>query len=158
MRARPSMGVRLTRDEAWEALAAAHTGIFTTLRHDGVPVSLPVWFVVLNDRIYLSGPATTKRVARIRRDPRCAFLVESGERWSELRAVHLTGTAHLVTDANILAEVAAALTDKYAEFRTGRAEMPDDTREHYAGETATIQITPDERILSWDNSKLDLRS
>jgi hypothetical protein len=26
-------------------LAKAHTGIFTTLRADGTPISLPMWFV-----------------------------------------------------------------------------------------------------------------
>ena len=38
------MGVRLDDDEAWAELDAAHTGILTTLRRDGWPVSLPVWF------------------------------------------------------------------------------------------------------------------
>jgi Pyridoxamine 5'-phosphate oxidase len=33
-------------DEAWEAVGAAHTGILTTLRRDGGPIALPVWFVV----------------------------------------------------------------------------------------------------------------
>ena len=45
----------MTTDEAWGVLASAHTGIFTSLRHDGVPVSLPVWFVALDRRVYLRG-------------------------------------------------------------------------------------------------------
>ena len=40
------MSVRLSDEEAWAELAAAHTGIFTTLRRDGRPVTLPTWFVV----------------------------------------------------------------------------------------------------------------
>jgi hypothetical protein len=53
-------GIRLSVDEAWDTIDRAHTGILTTLRRDGVPVSLPVWFVVLDRRIYVSGPANTK--------------------------------------------------------------------------------------------------
>ena len=150
------MSVRLSPDEAWAAVEAGHTGIFTSLRRDGTPIALPIWFVVLERRIYLSGQARAKRVARIRRDPRVSFLVESGERWAELRAVHLTGRARVVTDPELLARVAVSLDAKYRAFRTPRAAMPAATRAHYEGRLATIEITPDMRMLSWDNARLGL--
>jgi nitroimidazol reductase NimA-like FMN-containing flavoprotein (pyridoxamine 5'-phosphate oxidase superfamily) len=90
------MGVRLTPEEQWAMLEAAHTGIFTSLRRDGAPVALPVWFAVVDRRIYLRTPAKTKKVARIRNDDRCSFLVESGLAWKELKAVHLSGCAVLL--------------------------------------------------------------
>jgi nitroimidazol reductase NimA-like FMN-containing flavoprotein (pyridoxamine 5'-phosphate oxidase superfamily) len=148
------MSVRLTLDEAWAVVAASHTGIFTSLRRDGVPIALPLWFVVLDRRIYVSGPARAKRVARVRRDPRVSFLVESGERWAELRAVHVTGRARVVTEPELLARVAAALDAKYRAFRTPREAMAAATRAHYGGTLATIEITPDERVLTWDNARL----
>ena len=151
------MSVRLSTDEAWAVVEAAHTGIFTSLRRDGVPVALPIWFGVLERRIYVSGPATAKRVARVRRDQRVSFLVESGERWAELRAVHLTGRARVVTEPDLLARVATALDAKYAPFRTQRTAMPAATRVHYEIALATIEITPDEHLLSWDNARLRLR-
>ena len=148
------MSVRLSLDEAWAVVEASHTGIFTSLRRDGMPVALPIWFVVLERRVYVSGPATAKRVARVRRDPRVSFLVESGQRWAELRAVHLTGQARVVTEPDILARVAAALDAKYAPFRMQRAAMPAATRAHYEVALATIEITPDAHILNWDNARL----
>jgi len=146
--------VRLDDDEAWDALRRAHTGILTTLRGDGVPIALPVWFVALDRRIYVSGPGHTKKFARIRHDPRVGFLVESGLRWIELCGVHVTGTARIVDDEALAQRVAAALDAKYAEFRITREEMPEPTRAHYETSVATIEITPDERILSWENSRL----
>jgi PPOX class probable F420-dependent enzyme len=146
--------VRLSSDEAWRTLRRAHTGVLTTLRRDGVPISLPVWFVALDRRIYVSGPAHTKKFARIRHDPRVSFLVESGKHWVDLRGVHLTGTARIVDDADILERVATALSDKYDEFRTPRDRMPDATRSHYETVVTTVEITPDERILSWENARL----
>ena len=92
------MSIRLSEDEAWEVLRTAHTGIFTTLRRDGFPVSLPVWFVVEDRTILVAGPAVTKKFARVRHDDRVSFLVESGERWRELRAVHVVGRAEIVED------------------------------------------------------------
>ncbi len=151
------MSVRLSADEAWAVVTATHTGIFTSLRRDGMPIALPLWFVALDRRIYVSGPATAKRVARVRRDSRVSFLVESGARWAELLAVHLTGRARVVSEPELLARVAAALDAKYAAFRTRRSAMPAATRAHYEVELATIEITPDARILSWDNARLARR-
>ena len=147
-------GIRLSVDEAWSRLERAHTGVLTTLRRDGTPISLPVWFVALDRRIYVSGPAPTKKFARIGHDPRVSFLIESGERWADLVGVHLTGTARIVTETRLLERVASALTDKYNLFRTPRDEMPDETRSHYEAVVTTIEITPDDRILSWENTRL----
>jgi nitroimidazol reductase NimA-like FMN-containing flavoprotein (pyridoxamine 5'-phosphate oxidase superfamily) len=119
-----------------------------------VPISLPVWFVVLDRRIYVSGPAHTKKFARIARDPRVSFVVESGERWVELVGVHLTGTARIVDDTQLLERVAKALADKYDRFRTPRDQMPNETRARYETPVTTIEIRPDDRILSWENARL----
>ena len=147
-------GIRLSVDEAWDTLDRAHTGVLTTLRRDGVPISLPAWFVALDRRIYVSGPAHTKKFARIGRDPRVSFLVESGEHWIDLLGVHLTGTARIVDDAELLERVAAALGAKYRQFRHARDQMPGATRARHETVVTTIEITPDDRILSWDNSRL----
>jgi PPOX class probable F420-dependent enzyme len=138
----------------WETLDRAHTGVLTTLRADGTPISLPVWFVTLERRIYVSGPAQTKKFARIRRNPRVSFLVESGEHWIELMGVHLTGAARIVDDPELRARVAAALARKYDGFRTPRDQMPDPTRARYETDVTTVEITPDERVLSWHNARL----
>jgi len=150
------MSIRLSRDEAWDVLGAAHTGIFTSLRADGVPITLPVWFVAFDERIYIDAVARTKKVARIRRDPRVSFLVESGERWRELRGVHLTGTARIVEEPDLIERVGSALGKKYAGFSGDRAAMPAETRGHYEVEHLVIEIEPDERILSYDNSRIPL--
>jgi hypothetical protein len=83
-----------------------------------------------------------------------SFLVESGERWVDLVGVHLTGTATIVEDAELLGRVAQALADKYGRFRTPRDEMPDATRANYEVAVRTLAITPDDRILSWENARL----
>jgi PPOX class probable F420-dependent enzyme len=144
----------MSDDEAWQVLERSHTGILTSLRRDGQPVSLPVWFVVLDRRVYLSGPAHTKKFARVRHDPRVSFLVESGERWVELVGVHVAGRATVVTDREVAARVAAALDEKYSRFRTPRSVMPDATRAFYETDVATIEIVPEGRLVSWDNSRL----
>ena len=150
------MSIRLDRAEAWEVLRTTHTGIFTSLKADGTPIALPVWFAALDEHIYLDAVATTKKVARIRRNPRVSFLVESGERWRDLCGVLLTGQARIVDDDALVERVHAAIGAKYAGFSGDRPAMPPESRGHYEREHLVIEIAPDERILSWDNARIPL--
>lgn len=150
------MSIRLSEDEAWEVLADAHTGILTTLRADGSPVTLPIWFVALDRTICFMTFERTKKIARLANDPRASFLVESGERWAELRAVHLSGVVEPIEDEATLAEVDAALDAKYAAFRTARTDMPDSAKKAYAGKRF-FRLVPQPRMLTWDNARLEMR-
>jgi PPOX class probable F420-dependent enzyme len=145
--------VRLSEDEAWKVIEESHTGILTTLRADGSPVTLPVWFVVFDRTICMRTPARTKKIKRIQRDPRASFLVESGERWAELEAVHLSGTVALIEgDEALQRRIQQALDDKYAAFRTPPSEMSDAARSAYA-DFAYLRMVPEGRMLTWDNRR-----
>lgn len=146
--------VRLSPDEAWKFIEEGHTGILITLRRDGVPIALPMWFAVLDRQIYVQTPKRSKKVARLRRDPRVGFLVEAGERWAELRAVHVTGRAELVEDEATLQRVHGEMDRKYATFRTAQADMPEPTRKHYETQFVLIRLVPDDHVISWDNRRL----
>ena len=151
--------IRLTLEEVWDFVERAHTGILTTLRRDGMPVATPTWFAAIERRIYLWTPSSTKKVARVRRDPRASFLVESGEKWAELKAVHFTGHADAIDDdGDLLAHVRAVTDEKYAAFRTAPSAMPTSARAKYGGSGTVIRFTPDDRVLSWDNSRLALKA
>lgn len=148
-------GVRMTHEEAWAFLADGHTGIFTTLRRDGYPIALPVWFAVVDEAIYMS--TRGKKLDRVRHDPRCSFLVEDGMRWAELRAVHVTGEATVLDELDdVVAErVRAELQRKYAPFRTSMSAMPSATRSEYSS-GSMVRMVPHSRVLSWDNNLLRL--
>lgn len=148
------MGISLDDGELWEYLAAAHTGVLTTLRHDGWPVPLPTWFVVLDGAVLLRTPARARKVARIRDDARASFVVESGHAWSELRAAVLLGRAEIVDDAGLRQAAAEAMAAKYAGL--GPPAVPQATRRHYGGGEAVIRFVATERVLSWDNARLRL--
>jgi hypothetical protein len=149
--------IRMSEDEAWAFVTAAHTGIFTTLRRDGSPIALPIWFAVVERRIYVS--TRGKKVLRVRHDPRCSFLVEAGERWAELEAVHMSCTGRVLDDPapELLGRIRDEMGRKYDAFRTPARAMPEATRAAYdpaAG--AMIELTPTGRILTWDNRRLGL--
>jgi nitroimidazol reductase NimA-like FMN-containing flavoprotein (pyridoxamine 5'-phosphate oxidase superfamily) len=146
--------VRMTDDEIWSFVADAHTGILTTLRRDGTPITLPLWFCCVDRTIYVQSRG--KKLDRIRHDPRASFLVEAGTRWVELKAVHLTGRAEIVDlDDPLSTRFRAELARKYAASRASGTEMPKASADVYRSAVrGIIRFTPDDRILQWDNAKL----
>lgn len=152
------MGIRLTDDEAWAFLAESHTGILTTLRRDGSPVTLPVWHVVDDHAIYVGTPEKTKKVARIRHDERASFLVEAGEAWVDLTAVQVQVRARVLdgdVDRQEISRISELFDDKYSAFRPAAVSMPKATTEHYQGQ-AYIRLDLAGKFLTWDNSRIRL--
>jgi PPOX class probable F420-dependent enzyme len=145
--------VRLTPEEPWEEIASAHTGILTTLRRDGMPIALPVWFVAEDRTIAMMTPARTKKIARVSRDPRASFLVESGQRWDDLRGVHLSGRVEIVADEAAAQRIEAAIFAKYAAFRPALDSLPAATQAYYANQVV-LRFVPEGRVLTWDNSRV----
>ncbi len=145
--------IRLTEEEAWEEIASAHTGILTTLRRDGMPIALPVWFVAEDRTVEMMTPSRTKKIARVRHDPRAAFLVESGERWADLSGVHLTGRVEIVTDETATRRIEAAVNAKYAAFRPALAGLPASIQAYYAKQVY-LRFVPEGMILTWNNASI----
>jgi len=100
-------------------------------------------------------PSATKKVARLRNDPRASFLVESGQQWAKLQAVHLTGTVEFVNSPHTQASIDNALDSKYQAFRAPRDTMPKSARQRYA-ERMFLRLVAHPRILSWDSQRLDV--
>jgi len=145
------MSISLSDDEVWDFLEIEEVGILTTLRSDGMPVPVPVWFAADRPVIYVAGPPMTAKFRRVRRDPRVAFLVETGRRWVELKAVMIHGTARVVPDPD-WGRVDELLGHKYAALRGQAAEQPESAKRRYA-ERALLELTP-VRLVSWDNARL----
>lgn len=151
----PKRSVRMSEAECWDLLTTSINGTLTTLRRDGAPIALPVWFVVLDRRIYIS--TRGKKVDRVRHDPRCSFLVEGGERWAELRAVHVECSGRIIEpDADLAARLRDAMEEKYAAYRTKQKDMPAATADAYRSAAgATIELNP-VKLLNWDNRRLGI--
>jgi nitroimidazol reductase NimA-like FMN-containing flavoprotein (pyridoxamine 5'-phosphate oxidase superfamily) len=146
------MGITMSDADIWLMLATAEKGVFVSLRKSGAPIALPVWFVAHEQSIYLRTPARSKKISRITADHRVAFLVDDGRAWSELRGLHISGTADLVDDPQLNDVIGMLIDTKYARLRTASSQRSDSTNKHYA-DRRLIRIKPDE-IMSWDNSLL----
>src|SRR5579862_9711322 len=109
------MGVTMSGEEIAAFIAGHGTAVLTTLRADGRPVPLPVWYVALDGALYFQTPARSRKAGNIARDPRVAVLIDDGLRWEQLRGVLIQGTAELVSDKMLRTRVLAAFDELFAD-------------------------------------------
>src|SRR5579871_2145764 len=147
------MGVTMSGEEIAAFVADHGTAVLTTLRADGRPVPLPVWYVAFDGALYFQTPARSRKVGNIERDPRVAVLIDDGERWEHLRGILIQGTAELVTDEPLAARVLAAFGELFADKTVTATSMPAATTSHYAG-MAVFRVAVPEHPVSWDNRKI----
>ena len=148
----------MSEEEIRDFLSSARTMILTTIGPDGVPDPVAMWFVLRDGEaggsdIWMRTYAKSQKVANIRRDPRVAILVESGDRYAELKGVQISGRLELSDDIDTICDIAAALLVKYEGLDPAYIEA---TREAYrptAVKQVAMRLVP-ERTVSWDHAKI----
>jgi PPOX class probable F420-dependent enzyme len=150
------VGITLDDGERAALLDRTRTGILTTLRRDGSPVALPVWFAVDDGDLFVTTPTGSAKLRRIARDSRGSFLVEQGERWAELTALHLDVEITVVEDPAVADRAQKMIDERYADVRLPPEAMPAFLKAVY-GNSTILRLHPIGKPLSWDNSKVRLR-
>jgi PPOX class probable F420-dependent enzyme len=150
------MGVTMSGDEIAGFISDHGTAVLTTLRADGRPVPLPVWYVAFDDALYFQTPLRSRKVANIARDPRVAVLLDDGERWEHLRGVLIQGIAERITDEALHARVLTAFDELFADLTVPATALPAAASSRYAG-MAVFRVPVPEHPASWDNRKILLR-
>jgi uncharacterized protein len=90
--------------------------VLVTFRKDGTPVPTPVWFALLDDRLFVtSTDRRTAKVRRIRRDPHVRVF-PSDPRGKPVGPV-VDGTARIVDEGDDGERAEAALDRKYGRTR-----------------------------------------
>ncbi|MGW5106077.1 pyridoxamine 5'-phosphate oxidase family protein [Nocardia sp. NPDC004123] len=149
------MGVIIEGAEREQFLQQNHTAVLTTLRADGRPISLPIWYVELDGDLYIQTPRGSAKLARIRRDPRASLLIERGKNWTDLAAIHLDVSVMVVEDQAAIDTIVALFDTKYAAHQLPLEQAPPAVARAYADQVV-LRLRPLGEGLSWDNSKIRL--
>jgi PPOX class probable F420-dependent enzyme len=147
----------MTPGEVRAFLEEGRTLEVASLRRDGRPHLVPMWYVVEEGRVVFRSFTRSQKVVNLRRDPRLTVLVERGEAYAELQGVMIEGTARLVQDPAYVLALYAKLAAKYAMVGSeprllGPEELEAAFGRHAPNNTAVI-VEP-ERVTSWDHTKL----
>lgn len=145
----------MTPGETRSLLQAAPTAIFTTLGSDGYPHPTAMWFLPEDSSIRMWTYAKSQKAVNLRRDPRCAFLVEEGETYEKLRGVLVRADARIIEDEREIEAIGRGLYERYTFPVTGIAyeEGPHIEVERQTSKRIGVEI-PIERIATWDHGKL----
>jgi PPOX class probable F420-dependent enzyme len=102
----------MSRDE-WRAFLSegTRTGMLATVRRDGRPHVVPIWFVLDGDDLVFTTASTTVKAHAMRRDPRVCLCVDD-ER-PPYAYVMVAGTAALSEDRDDLLRFATAIGGRY---------------------------------------------
>jgi PPOX class probable F420-dependent enzyme len=142
--------IMMTPGELDEFLTAQRTCRVATVSADGAPHVSALWFAWDGTSLWLYSVVRSRRWAQLRRDPRVAVVVDSGEEYDQLRGVELSGRVEFVGEVPRTGELCAELDTAetlFARKNFGLDEMPHDGRHAWA------RLTPD-KIVSWDFRKL----
>ncbi|MDQ0603455.1 hypothetical protein QF037_007800 [Streptomyces canus] len=142
--------IMMTPGELDEFLTSQRTCRVATVSTGGAPHVSTLWFAWDGTSLWLYSVVKSKRWTDVRRDPRVAIVVDTGEEYDELRGVELSGAVEFVGEAPRVGDLHAELDvpeTLFARKNFGLDEMPHD------GRHAWMRLTPD-KIVSWDFRKL----
>ena len=150
---RRGRAIAMTAAEVDGFLAVERTCRVATVGADGRPHVAPLWFVWDGAALWLNSLVRSQRWTDLARDPRVAVVVDTGDEYTELRGVEITGSAQRVGEVPRgdaehpeLEPVERAFARKYGGTDT---YVPD-------GRHAWLRITP-EKLVSWDFRKIAAR-
>ena len=142
--------IRMNNEEIRTFLEEQRTLQVATIDHDGWPHLIAMWYVLIDDQVVFWTYAKSQKIVNLRRDDRLTCLVETGERYDELRGVQIKGRAIISDDRETVQRIGEAIWERY----TG--PLNDTTRQMVAAQAAkrvVISVKPVE-IVSWDHRKL----
>lgn len=118
----------------------------------GHPHLVAMWYGFLGDEPVFWTFAKAQKVLNLRRDDKLTVLVETGDKYEELKGVELVGRGRLIDDYDTVLQIGLSVAGRYQ----GPAALSDAARpfvEAQARKRIGVAIEID-KVVSWDHSKL----
>ena len=134
----------LTDEQKEFLLHSTRTGKIATVRKDGRPHVVPIWFVLDGDTLVFNTGDTTVKAVNMRRDPRVTLCVDDEN--PPFGFIVVEGTATLEKNSKDL---------KFWATRIGARYMGDDKAEQFGERNSTpdellVRVTPTKVIFARD--------
>jgi len=151
----PKLDVSMSNPEVRAFLKEARVASLTTIGKDGYPHTVGMWFVLDADNLAMWTYAKSQKARNARREPRCSFMVETGDRYDELKGVLVKGRLEVVTDHERTEEIGRRIYDRYTLPVTGIAldDGPIVEVRRQAAKRVGL-LLPLRDVASWDHRKM----
>jgi PPOX class probable F420-dependent enzyme len=143
--------IRMTDDEIQAFLAEGRDLQVASLNADGTPHLVTMWYAVRDGEVAFWTYAKSQKIVNLRRDPRIAVLVATGDKYEELKGVSINGRAELVEARDEVIKYGEAVYERYwgpldnDAVREGVRAM---------GAKRVVVVVNPEKVTTWDHSKL----
>ena len=145
--------IEMDGDEIQAFLDEERVAIASSLGPRGWPHSMPLWYVVRNERLFAWTFTKSQKIKNLQRDSRATVLVDSGGEYSELRGVQFETEVILHDDLALVIGFAEELTKRYAPGGEEPSEEAMDAFRAQALKRTVMEFEP-VRTVSWDHRKL----
>jgi PPOX class probable F420-dependent enzyme len=142
--------IRMSRHEVDEFLANSRTLSMATFSPDGTIHLVAMWYGFLEGSVAVETKAKSQKVQNLKRDPRITVMVESGDRYEELKGVELVGQAEIVEDSERIWDLGVSVFERY---QGPYSEEMAPFVEQMLNKRVVIKVLPS-KVVSWDHSKL----
>ena len=142
--------IRMTPDEVAACLAGRRRIVLVSNGREGLPHPVPMNYGLDEQgRVVMTSYARSQKVRNLERDPRAVLLVETGERYQDLKAVILYCDAEILREPDVVRALAermrAAAGLAQEPIRPAPSSSPP--------KRVVLRFTPF-RTVSWDHAKL----
>jgi len=103
---------RMTAAVQAEFLLQPHVGVIATLRRDGLPYTVPVWWLHDDGDFWLTGTVNRIWCRQLQNDPRCSLCIEAAAPLAGHIGIDGRATTRLMTDFDIW-PISHRLAQKY---------------------------------------------
>jgi len=141
--------IQLSPDEQAAFLREHRKGALATIGKDGFPHVVAMNFLAMDGAFYMTSYGKAQKVLNIRRNPKVALMMETGDSYSELRGIMIRGECEIIEGADAVRGVFAAM----AQARGIRAAARPSGSVDSAPKRVVLKIIP-EKVTSWDHRKL----
>jgi len=144
--------ISMTDDEVREYLETQRILNVATIGPSGHPHLVAMWYALVDGQLSFWTFAKSQKIRNLRRDAKMTGLVESGDRYDELRGVELIGAGRVVEDEAAVLEIGKAVALRYnGPGAISDAALP--FLEAQARKRMGVVFEID-RTVSWDHTKL----
>jgi PPOX class probable F420-dependent enzyme len=142
--------IKMSEGEIEAFLHERNTISLATLNHDGSIHVVAMWYGFLDGMVAFETKAKSQKVQNLRRDPRITCMVETGDKYEELKGVELVGTAEIVEDADRLWQIGVSVFERYqGPYREEMKPFVEVMLHKRVGIAVHV-----DRVVSWDHAKL----
>ncbi len=142
--------IKMTTEEVDAFLVDGKTMNVATHNHDGTIHLVAMWYGFVDGDPAFWTYGRSQKILNLERDPRITALVETGDRYEELRGRRVVGRGEVLRDRDEVMAVGASVYERYFGPLTEEA-VP--ALEITGAKRLAVRIKVD-RIVSWDHAKL----